>query len=129
MKTILLDVYDRSIKPVDVRDDLQEFYRLLRCGTIDIISRSIGGKVFDVMCDDELASSDNPIVSAFDGDGRIATIGNLMFFHSDDEGNLVGLTDSECAYLLDCVTWHIDMETGDIIPVMTKCDFAFRGGN
>ena len=125
MKTILLDVYDRSIKPVDVRDDLQEFYRLLRCGTIDITQRKIGGKIFEVMCDDEGLLTDHPITSAFDSNGHMMLVGNLMFFHADDEGNLVGLTDSECAYLLDCVAWHIDMETGDIIPVLTKCDFAF----
>lgn len=125
MKTILLDVYDQSIKPVDVNDKLSEFYRLLRCSTIDITLRDIGGKVFDVMCDDEGLLTDNPIVSAFDSDGRMALVGNLLFFHTDGEGNLVGLTDSECAYLLDCVAWHIDMETGDIIPVLTKCDLAF----
>lgn len=125
MKTILVDVYDRSVKPVDVEDKLSEFYRLLRCGTIDITQREIGGKVFDVMCDDEGLLTDNPIVSAFDSDGRMALVGNLMFFHTDGEGNLVGLTDNESAHLLACAEWHINLEDGSITPVMTRCDFAY----
>ena len=90
MKTILVDVYDKSIQPVDVADKLEDFYRLLRCDTIDITERNIGGKQFSVMCDDEGLLKDEAIVSAFDSNNNAALVGNLMFFHSENHPSLRG---------------------------------------
>lgn len=123
MKTILLDVNDESVKFVDVADDLDEFYRLLDCDTIDITSRNINGIEFDVMCDDEGLLKEGAIVSAFDSNGTPVLVGNLMFFHTNPYGNLVGISDEECQHLLGCLEEYLDMQTFSIHPAITKCDY------
>ena len=88
MKTVLLDVSAGIAKVVDVEPKLEAYYKLLHCRCIDIVERRIGGRWFDVMCDDEGLLQSEPIVSAFDYLGRARLVGSLMFFHHDDEGNL-----------------------------------------
>lgn len=125
MQTILIDIENGSIKPVDVPDSLDAFYELLNCRTIDITQRKIKGKVFDVMCDDEGLLKDYCLVSAYDSSGRVALVGNLMFFHTDRDGNLVGISDDECVHILSCIETAIDVDTGFCIPVLTQCDFNY----
>ena len=125
MKTILVDVYDKSIQPVDVADKLEDFYRLLRCDTIDITERNIGGKQFSVMCDDEGLLKDEAIVSAFDSNNNAALVGNLMFFHTDPNGNLVGISEDECRHLLACSETYVNVVRPGIYPAITKCDYAY----
>lgn len=40
-------------RPIEIEDDLEEFYKLLNCRTIDIITRPIAGKAYDFIIDDE----------------------------------------------------------------------------
>ena len=124
MKTILIDVHEQCMKPVDVADKLSEFYRLLRCDTIDITERKIGGKQFSVMCDDEGLLKDGARVSAFDSDGSAALVGNLMFFHTDPNGNLLGLSEDECRHLIACSEMYLNLDQFGVYPVITKCDYV-----
>ena len=125
MQTILVDIENGSIKPVDVPDSLDAFYELLHCRAIDITQRKIKGKRFDVMCDDEGGLKDRPLVSAYSSRGRVALVGNLMFFHTDRDGNLVGISDDECVHILSCVETAIDLDSGSCVPVVTQCDPAY----
>lgn len=125
MKTILVDVYEHCVKPVDVPDKLDAFYKQLHCDTIDITERNIGGKQFSVMCDDEGLLKEEVIVSAFDSSFEPVLVGNLMFFHTDPNGHLVGLADDECQHLISCVEEYVDFERFSVYPVMTKCDYTY----
>lgn len=125
MKTILIDVQNGCMIPVDVPDKLEVFYEQLNCDTIDITERNIGGKQFSVMCDDEGLLKDGAIVSAVNSNGEPVLVGNLMFFHTDRNGNLVGLADDECQHLLSCVEMCINLENLSISPVVTKCDYVY----
>ena len=51
MKFLLLDVKNEKVETVDIEPTLDEYYRLLDCRCIDIPSRIIGGRVFDIICD------------------------------------------------------------------------------
>jgi len=125
MKTILVDVHEQCMRPVDVADKLDEFYRLLRCDTIDITERNIGGKQFSVMCDDEGLLKNGAIVSAVDSNGEPVLVGNLLFFHTDPNGNLLGISDDECQHLLACSATYLNLDQFGIYPVITKCDYAY----
>lgn len=53
MKVLLLDTDRLQPQVVETEGGLDEWYRLLRCDLIDIVSRQIGGRYFDIICDDE----------------------------------------------------------------------------
>lgn len=130
LKTLLLDVYRGFGAPTSVEDELNAFYEQLDCRCIDIVCLRIGGKTFDVMCDDEGLFRENPRVSAATNNGNVLLVGNLMFFHHDDEGNLTGLDDAEIVHLMKNTGWLATMdEEGEVVgghPVITNCEYSAR---
>ena len=52
LRMLLIDVWNSNAQFVEIKDDLDDFYRLLNCDTIDIVQRSIGGVVYEIICDD-----------------------------------------------------------------------------
>ena len=77
MKYLLLDVKNREIKTVEA-NGLDDYYRLIGCRTIDIVSRTIGDVRVEIVIDDEGALVNNPKVSAIDIDGTPMLFGNLL---------------------------------------------------
>ena len=53
MKYLLLDVKNREIKTVEA-NGLDDYYKIIGCRTIDIISRSIGDIRVEIVIDDEV---------------------------------------------------------------------------
>ena len=51
MKFLLLDVKNRDVKMVEA-NDLDDYYRLIGCRTIDIVSRTIGNVKVEIVLDD-----------------------------------------------------------------------------
>ena len=121
MKTVLLDVYNEKVEVIDIDDELDAFYEKLDCNCIDIVTRRIDGMEFDIMCDDEGLFHDPRKLSAINDMGEPMLVGTLMFFHHDDEGDLVGLTDEAVEFIQD----HIQtMYTGlypQGYPMLTQC--------
>lgn len=99
IKAFLVDIAEKSAKEIDFEPSLQKYYELLNCGTIDIVERSVGGKNFDIICDDEGLMLDRPVVSAITGNGEPMLVGNLLFVHHNGEGETTGLTSDECAHI------------------------------
>jgi len=108
-----------NAREVEVEDDLQAFYNLLGCEWIDIVSRKIDGRWFEIVCDDEGLLKDSPKVSAVDRMNRPMLVGNLLFFHEDGEGNLVGISDDDVVFLTR--NYAFDGEDGH--PVITGCEY------
>ena len=96
MKYLLLDVKNREIKKVEA-NTLDDYYKLIGCRTIDIISRSIGDVRVEIVLDDEGAIIDKPKVSAIDIDGTPMLFGNLLVASGrvTDDGELTELTQYE----------------------------------
>lgn len=87
-------VKDGTMVVLHEPDELDTFYRLIECSTIDIVTRKISGEYFDIVCDDEGLLVNKP-VRGVSMDGREVLVGNLIICgHSlpDDEGNLRSLT-------------------------------------
>jgi len=77
MKSVLLDVINNTIAEVDA-STLDDYYRLLGCTTVDIVGRKIGGKWYDIICDDEGTFVENPKISAINEDGEPMLVGSLL---------------------------------------------------
>lgn len=101
MKVVYLNVESHALpKVIDIEDELEVFYELIGCRCIDIVQRKIGHKYFDVICDDEGALVEDPVVSAVDTQFRHMLVGNLIISKSDGEGNLIDLSDADIKQIL-----------------------------
>ena len=76
---------------------LDDFYREIGCSCIDIVRRSIGGKMFDIFIDDEglLKTGAGERISAIameDGSPFPQLVGTLVFANHDAAGNTTDLS-------------------------------------
>ena len=119
MKAIYLNVENgKAPKVVDIEDNLNVFYKMLNCKTIDIVTCKIDNNYYDIICDDNGFWKDVPITSAIDNKNKTALVGNLLVVGlPNDEGDLQGLTDEQTFEILknthlifkigtDCITRH-----------------------
>lgn len=123
MKTILIDVKNERASIIDCKPELDEYYRHLDCDCIDIVMRKIGGKWFDVMCDDEGLFKAEPKMSAINDLGEPMLVGNLMFFHNDGEGNLVGLDDEDIEHLKKHIMRMYTRRYPAGYPMLVQCEY------
>lgn len=102
MKFLFLDVENREVKTVEA-NDLEDYYRLIGCRTIDIVSRTIGDVKVEIILDDEGALVNNPKVSAIDIDGTPMLFGNLLVASGrvTEDGELTELTQEEIDEIMD----------------------------
>lgn len=123
MKTILLNVFDERVELIDIEPELDAYYEKLDCSYIDIVERKIGGKFFDVMCDEEGLFREPQKISAINDMGEPMLVGNLMFFKNDGEGNLVGLSDEDIEHIKSFIQ---KMYTNNFplgYPMLTQCEY------
>ena len=106
MKAYLIDTEAKEARVVEIDDSnhLTEYYKYLNCYLIDITSRKVGGRYFDIIVDDEGLFADKPIVSAVDSSGEPALVGNLLFCNHDGQGGETSLTDQDIALLQEFTT-------------------------
>lgn len=105
MRTLLLDVYNESVRILDVDPhDLDMFHRKLDCRCIDIVTRKVGGVTFDIVCDDEGLFHDPQKISAADKNGQPMLVGNLMFFHHEG-AELTELSEDDCNTILENIAF------------------------
>ena len=98
----LIDPMGRA-EPCTIPDSLEGYYKLLNCDTIDIVSRKIGCKYYDIVCDDEGLFKDQVKVSAVDGNGQAMLVGKLFICKHDGHGNEVGLDDDDILNIESCL--------------------------
>lgn len=100
-----------------IKDCLEEFYHILDCDTIDITYRAIGGRVYDIVCDDEGALKEGRVPSAIDSDKRIILYGNLFIVRGNEEtGELESLTDEDVENIFDHIKGYI--KDGRVMPLL-----------
>lgn len=115
-----------EIKEIE-ENNLDEFYEVLDCNTIDldcntidIVVRKIGTEYFDIVCDDEGLFKENPRVSAVDKNGKPMLVGNLFICKHDNEGRLVSLSASDFACIQRSVRFAF---TEDGIHIVIEIDY------
>lgn len=104
MKFLFLDVYNNRLEMVEA-NCLKDYYKLIGCRTIDIVSRKIGDIDVEIVIDDEGALVRTPKVSAVDIIGQTSLYGNLLVASGrvTEDGELTELTQDEIDAILENV--------------------------
>ena len=95
----LVSIEDKKAEKVVIDHSLQAFYDTIHCfnDTIDIVMRKIGGKYFDVICDDDGLAKDPHHCSAVDKEGEPMLVGSFLVANHDAAGDTRSLTDEDIA--------------------------------
>lgn len=117
---VFVDVVNEKIelKTLETNDGsmLDEYYKLLNCRNIDIVQRKIGGKHYDIICDDEglLFEDWKPAMAIVDENSEIKQLlaGNLFIVLNDNQGNLRSLTKEDAVRILQEQAYLQDKNTG-----------------
>ena len=127
MKMLLLDVKNREVKMVEA-NELDDYYRLIGCRTIDIVSRSIGDVRVEIVLDDEGAIIDKPKASAIDINGTPMLFGNLLVASGrvTEDGELTELTEltqEEIDEIMDNIATITTSVYKEPYPVFVEMDY------
>ena len=122
MRTILLDVYKNEVKEIDIAPELDAYYKNLDCSFFDIVHLKIGGTWFDIMCDEEGLYREDHKISAVNSLEQPMIVGNLMFFHIDEEGELTGLSEEDVSLIRSCIQIRYTRNHPEGYCMLTQCD-------
>ena len=124
MKYLLLDVKNREVKTVEA-NGLDDYYKIIGCRTIDIISRFIGDVRVEIVLDDEGALVRNPKVSAISIDSAPMLYGNLLVASGrvTEDGELTPLTEEEVNEIKDNVATITTSVYKEPYPVFVEMDY------
>lgn len=117
---LVFDAETRTFNRTTV-STLDDIYTNLKCDCFDIATRKIGNTYYDIYCDDEGLLKENPIVSAINHNGRPMLVGNLLFAQHDEEGDTVGLKESEVKEILEN-TVKVILYSGEKLD-MIMCEY------
>lgn len=120
---LLVDVESKTMKRITVDDSREEYYRILKCGMIDCITRQVKGVRCVVVCDDcgRLKEEQIPSMIGISQEKRTLQeiiVGNIFVCKSDEDGNFVSLTDKEIKKILSSRTYI--GEILDLHPVLVS---------
>lgn len=124
MKMLMIDVENKDVRLVEA-NTLDDYYRLIGCRTIDIISRSIGDIRVEIVLDDECALVENPKVSAISVDGTPMLFGNLLIASGKvtEDGELTELTAEEIDEIMQNVATITTSVYTDPYPALVELDY------
>lgn len=104
------------------RKSLASYYKTLDCDCIDIVSRKIGGKYFDVICDDE-GLYNQPKISAIDDMGAPMLVGNLFIVNYDGNGDNKSLTDEDIDHIKKYIQVMSTRQYLEGYPMLTQVEY------
>ena len=112
-------------EPRTIEKSLEGYYALLRCDCIDIPSRTIGGRRFDIVCDDEGLLKSNPIISAYDTNDAPMLVGPIFVVKFNGKDDVISLTEEDLDYVASYVKtcWAIIGDGANITQVLTELDY------
>ena len=125
MKMLLLDVEKCDIKMVEA-NGLDDYYKLIGCGYVDIIHRRIGDVEVEIVLDDEGLLVENPKPSGISIVGTPMLYGNLLVASGrvTDDGELTELDEDEVEAIL---TWNVATITTSVYtepyPAFVEVDY------
>lgn len=120
---ILVDVVKGTIDKATIDKSLDGYYAALNCRCIDIVSRTVGGKRFLVICDDEGLLKNDIKVSAIAPSGEVMLVGNLFIVNSDGADDVESLTDEECQHIKRCAYTVRMSHEEKAYPVLNYCGY------
>ena len=115
IRGFLVDPENNTAEERVIEKSLDSYYSLLRCDTIDIVSRSIGGKRYDIICDDEALLKAPAYASALDSGGHPALFNALFVVKFDGRDDVTDLNDEDINNVGNHLTAVMTMLDDDII--------------
>ena len=107
IKAYLVDTEKQETRPVEIEDELETYYRMLNCDTIEIHTIALGPESieYDCVMDEEARLKVESRLSAIDCGLRAVFLGSLMVVgKADGKGELTSLTDDDIEYIeSECV--------------------------
>ena len=124
MKMLFLDVKNKNVSMVEA-NELEDYYRLIGCRTIDIVSRAIGDVRVKIVLDDEGGLFDYPKVSAIGIDGTPMLFGNLLIASGrvTEDGELTELTEYEVDEIMENIATITTSVYKESYPVFVEVDY------
>lgn len=116
-------IIDGEAKVLNIEACLETYYDLLKCRVIDITTRKIGDKYYDIICDDEGLLKGEIRISALDKDDEPCLAGNLIISNYDDWGNGVSLDDADVRNILNNVVTFVNMVDGEETDILCGVDY------
>lgn len=128
IKGVLLDIKNNNVEVVDFVPTLDNYYRMLHCDTIDIVSKKIGvrnGRVFDIVCDDEGLFKEDNKISAINDLGKPMLVGSLLILGlADEEGKETSLTVNDALYVQRFIQKMCTYKHPEGYMMLTQCEDA-----
>ena len=88
-----------------VEPSLKNYYKMLDCDLIDIVSINFNGKTYDVICDDEALLKQPPYsFSVISKEGHPMIAGNILICKSED-GYEKSLSPEDVIHLMTSICW------------------------
>lgn len=88
---------------MDIKDELDTYYKLINCDSIDITTASFNGLRVNVVVDDIGCFRDDIKVSIFTRDNYTHLVGNVVITGlANKEGELTGLSDNDIKIIRSC---------------------------
>lgn len=131
MRALYLDIENNNCEIVDIKDDLNVFYKMLNCRTVEMPERKIGVKshyYYTFICDEEGLLKDNPMPSALNDLGRPMLFGNLLIVNVDYKtGELKELSVEDCEYIVQFIQPMnvLNTQTQEVKTylMLTQCEY------
>lgn len=119
MGRILL--YDgEELQEIDINLEWEEMVKAIGCDYMDIVTRKIGDRFFDIVCDDEFLLREQPSVdriTVMDPNMDTVLMGKVLFTTSNYGGETLPLSDDDVKTIEDALR-HVFFETGETIKVI-----------
>lgn len=120
---VLLDSETATIKKVSIEPTLDNYYKMLHCDLIEMPVRAINGKPFRIICDEEGALKDEPVISAVDSNFNPMLVGSLLFVGDDGSPYECSLSDEDCDWILNNTATAINSQM-KCVKVVTNCEYC-----
>ena len=106
--------------------DLEDYQKFIHCQTIDIVSRTIGDREYEIICDDEGLSKRPALVSAVNNDGQPMLVGNLIVMgNSGGDEDVHEISFDEIQHLKKHFMHVVTKGSGPIHHYTLLCDVEF----
>jgi len=125
LKGVLIDVENECVMPKEIEDSLDNFYEILNCNIIDITTRDINGKRYEIVLDDEGLLVEQPRISAINSYNEPMLVGNLFICKEGYGGELESLTTDDINHILECVEPVATWRHPKPYLMLTKCDYIY----
>lgn len=123
MNAILYTIEEETeIIKLHKNETLKEFYKYIQCDCVDIVEIYIDGEYFDIWVDDDGLLKERPIPNLYMNINGYEQIlfGNLIFTRTNENGETIGLTDSQ----IKKVMLYIDEQKPKLLKWIFKRMFA-----